>query len=303
MMALGRFSSASPASTAIGSHALALRSMGGLAQRPLWVALAGALVLAGCQTASNVHDFDDVDRAMGSEANISSLSSVVNQNPSDASGYNVRGTALGRAGRYDQALADFNRAIEINPGFYQAYSNRALVQRKLNQNGQALSDYNRSIEINPSYNEAYVGRGNLYRSQGQIDMALADFSKAIELEPTDPKAYNNRALIYQGQGRHNDAIADFTASMTYAPNAVAPHLGRGLSYLATRRLQGSARRLQRRRPPRQGQLPGLDQPGPGAGKAGRARRGLRRLQPRPYAQFRLRPSPRRHAPHGPRQLS
>jgi tetratricopeptide (TPR) repeat protein len=228
MMALGSLSLADTASNATG---VATRLSRG--RSPLWAAMLGTLALAGCQTASNTHDFDNVDRAMGSEANISSLSSVVNQNPSDASGYNVRGTALGRAGRYDQALADFNRAIEINPGFYQAYSNRALVQRKLNQNGQALADYNRSIELNPSYNEAYVGRGNLYRSQGQIDLALADFSKGIELEPTDPKAYNNRALIYQGQGRHDDAIADFTASMTYAPNAPAPHLGRGLSYLAT----------------------------------------------------------------------
>lgn len=228
MMALGSLSLADMTSNATG---VATRLSRG--RSPLWAAMLGTLALAGCQTASNTHDFDNVDRAMGSEANISSLSSVVNQNPSDASGYNVRGTALGRAGRYDQALADFNRAIEINPGFYQAYSNRALVQRKLNQNGQALADYNRSIELNPSYNEAYVGRGNLYRSQGQIDLALADFSRGIELEPTDPKAYNNRALIYQGQGRHNDAIADFTASMTYAPNAPAPHLGRGLSYLAT----------------------------------------------------------------------
>ncbi|MCX5580135.1 tetratricopeptide repeat protein [Kaistia terrae] len=229
MMALGSLSLADTTSNAT-SVATRLLSRG---RSPLWAAMLGTLALAGCQTASNTHDFDNVDRAMGSEANISSLSSVVNQNPSDASGYNVRGTALGRAGRYDQALADFNRAIEINPGFYQAYSNRALVQRKLNQNGQALADYNRSIELNPSYNEAYVGRGNLYRSQGQIDLALADFSRGIELEPTDPKAYNNRALIYQGQGRHDDAIADFTASMTYAPNAPAPHLGRGLSYLAT----------------------------------------------------------------------
>lgn len=228
MMALG---SISPTGMALNAKSASTHLP--LGRSALLAAMLGALALAGCQTASNVHDFDTVDRAMGSEANISSLSSVVDRNPSDASGYNVRGTALGRAGRYDQALADFNRAIEINPGFYQAYSNRALVQRKLNQNGQALADYNRSIELNPSYNEAYVGRGNLYRSQGQIDMALADFSKAIELEPTDPKAYNNRALIYQGQGRHDDAIADFTASMTYAPNAPAPHLGRGLSYLAT----------------------------------------------------------------------
>ena len=84
------------------------------------LALASTVLLASCSTTSQTTDLIAVDRAQGSEENIASLTSVINANPSDPEGYNVRGSAYGRAGQFNQALDDFNRAIQINPQFYQA---------------------------------------------------------------------------------------------------------------------------------------------------------------------------------------
>src|SRR5256885_1640536 len=46
--------------------------------------------------------------------NIASLTEVVQRNPNDAQAYNMRGSVLGRAGRNQEALADFDRAIAID---------------------------------------------------------------------------------------------------------------------------------------------------------------------------------------------
>ena len=89
------------------------------------------LVLAGCQTSGPTGEFNNIDKAQGSSENISSLSAVIQRNPQDPEGYNVRGSAYGRGGQYQAALKDFNQAIQLNPNFYQAYSNRALIQRFL----------------------------------------------------------------------------------------------------------------------------------------------------------------------------
>lgn len=136
------------------------------------LAVAGALALSSCTTAETSNDMMRVERAQGSEENIASLSAVISANPNDPEGYNVRGSAYGRAGEFRRALADFNRAIELNPQFYQAYANRALVERNMGDQSAAQSDYNRALQLNPRYDVAFIGRGNLYRQAGQLDQAL-----------------------------------------------------------------------------------------------------------------------------------
>jgi tetratricopeptide (TPR) repeat protein len=195
------------------------------------LALASALALAGCQ--SSAVPLSEGDASAGSTVNIDSLSTVIAQNPNDATTYNVRGSAYGRAGRFKEAIADFDAAIKIKPDFYQAYANRALVERRINKDDLAFADYNQAIQINPSYAVAYVGRGNMYRQRKQIDLALADFNKAISLDANDPRAYHNRGLIYQVEGQHVQAIDDFSKAISLAPTAAEPFNARGLSYLAT----------------------------------------------------------------------
>ena len=80
----------------------------------------------------------------------------------DAKFYNNRGAAYGEKGQYDQAISDFNRAIEINQRYTMAYNNRGIV----------------------------------YRLKGRYDQAISDFNKAIGINPLDPEAYNNLAWLF-----------------------------------------------------------------------------------------------------------
>jgi len=80
----------------------------------------------------------------------------------DAKLYNNRGAAYGEKGQYDQAISEFNKAIEINTRYSKAYNNRGIV----------------------------------YRRKGQYDRAISDFNKAIEINPLDAEAYNNMAWLF-----------------------------------------------------------------------------------------------------------
>lgn len=161
-------------------------------QALLGCVLISTLALVACETTTTSSDVIRIDREQGSEQNIASLTSVITANPNDPEGYNVRGSAYGKAGQFNSALEDFNKAISINPRFHQAYANRALIYRNINQPVKAANDYNQAIRINPQYDAAYIGRGNLYRQAGRTSEAFADFNKAIDLGTTDPRAFHNR---------------------------------------------------------------------------------------------------------------
>ncbi|HXW24985.1 MAG TPA: tetratricopeptide repeat protein, partial [Xanthobacteraceae bacterium] len=81
--------------------------------------------LAACSTVTKSTSTEEQDTAYAAApTNIASLSEVVQRNPADPQAYNMRGTVLGRAGRYEEALADFDKAVSLDPNYAQAYANR-----------------------------------------------------------------------------------------------------------------------------------------------------------------------------------
>src|SRR5688500_12169107 len=104
--------------------------------RNLCFAAALAASLAACETPLAGLQVA-VDPETASEANIESLTAVIARDPNNPEGYNVRGAAYGRAGRYRDAIADFDRAIELDPRFSRAYANRALVHVRNGETAKA----------------------------------------------------------------------------------------------------------------------------------------------------------------------
>ena len=211
-----------------------------IAQAIATVALSSVVLVLGSCAGGSVQPTPETGQDEGGAGNIASLSEVIGANPNSANAYNLRGTAYGQQGRYDEALADLNRALEINPKFYQAYNNRAVVFMRLSRAQEAMADYDKVINIAPDYQTAYVGRGKLHMQSGRQALALADFNKAIQLDSNDPVAYYNRALIYQAQGKHLQAEEDLTLAVGFRPKTIEPYLARGKSRYAMRKYKAAA---------------------------------------------------------------
>lgn len=201
--------------------------------------IAGGCMTTGARTAAV--PADEETATVASPANIASLTDVVSRNPNDPQAYNVRGTVLGRAGRHEEALADFNKAISLDPNYAQAYANRGLVHRQMKRPDAALADYTRAIEIDANYAPAYLGRGIVNREQRQAMAAFEDFNRAIALRPNVAEAYYNRGLLYQSQRQHNYAIGDFTTALGLMRQQREPILiARGLSHIAMNDFKAAA---------------------------------------------------------------
>ena len=145
---------------------------------------------------------------------------VENKEPAKytANDWYVLGTDAFFGERYEEALADYTKAIEIKPDFADAYNNRGVILGKLERNEEALADYTKAIEIRPDDADNYYNRGNTLDKLDRYAEALADYAKAIELQPNDAYAYNNRGVTLFNLERYEEALADYMKAIEMKPD-------------------------------------------------------------------------------------
>lgn len=131
--------------------------------------------------------------------------------------YHNRGIAYSNTGKYEQAIADFDKAIELKPLHSVFYQNRGRIYRKQGDNDRAIVDFNKTIELKPDDALAYYERGIAYANKAQYSEAIADFDKATELNPNDAAMYCGRGVTYSRMGNHDAAIADFEKAIELDP--------------------------------------------------------------------------------------
>ena len=137
-------------------------------------------------------------------------------------------------GKFDDAIENFNRAIEQNPYFAEAYCYRGTAYFNKKELSCALKDLNEAMRLNSNYDEAYNNRGLVYSHKGQYDRAIKDFDKAIELKSDYAGAYNNRGAAYRDKGEYDRAIKDFDKAIELNPDYADAYCHRGSAYYKKR---------------------------------------------------------------------
>ena len=108
--------------------------------------------------------------------------------PDYADALNNRGIVLKEVGNFNEALVDFNKALNSKPDDFELLNNRGIVLTKLNSAKKALADFDKAVSLNPKNTYVYNNRGNALKSLHRFDEALDDYSKAISLKPDNFEA-------------------------------------------------------------------------------------------------------------------
>lgn len=146
-----------------------------------------------------------------------------------------RGIVYQNRGQHDLALADFNKTLEFAPNDSFAYVRRGRSHRALGQRDKAMSDYNQAIKLKPGYAEAYESRGDALRESGAAGRAIADYAKAVELEPRRAWLRLRIASLRSSQGEHDLAIEECDRYIALYPDDDTGYVQRGLSFLRLKR--------------------------------------------------------------------
>jgi tetratricopeptide (TPR) repeat protein len=158
------------------------------------------------------------------------FSRAIELSPKDAEAYSNRGAVYGKLGDHKQAIRDHDRAIELNPKLAAAYNNRGSAYADLGNHRRAIKDFDRAIELNTKYEWAYANRGIAYHNLGDHKQAIRDYDRAIELDPGFAKAYNNRGAAYLILGNHQQAIRDYDRAIELDPKLEIAYINRGIAY-------------------------------------------------------------------------
>ena len=141
--------------------------------------------------------------------------------------YFQRATFRIALGKYKEALADYDRAIELQPDYVEAYNNRGIAKSELGRDEAAVADYDEAIGLKSDLADAYSNRGNAKSELGQHEAAVADYDEAIRLNPDLAAAYNNRGLAKQKLGEA--ALADYNEAIRLNPDYADAYYNRGLA--------------------------------------------------------------------------
>lgn len=111
---------------------------------------------------------------------------------SKARAYVGWGVAYGEAGDLDQAIERFTEAISLDPSAIDAHVNRALANSRSGNFDDAIADFDIAIEKVERAGDSredgrrllarlYWGRGSACKQSDREDQAYADWNKAVEL--------------------------------------------------------------------------------------------------------------------------
>jgi tetratricopeptide (TPR) repeat protein len=152
-----------------------------------------------------------------------------------------RGIAYYKSSRYDEALADFERALQIAPRSADVWMARGTLFMRTAHTERALADFDRALELDPRHFEV-LGRRCVVRMRlKRLDAALDDCLKAAELWPYDPDNFTSLGMVYALRGEAARSEEQYRRALGLdAPNGDA-HYQFGVLLRATGRTEDARR--------------------------------------------------------------
>lgn len=152
------------------------------------------------------------------------LGLVYSPNRSDP--FAKRGFLHQEAGRFDEALMEYQRAIHIEGHAPGLQAMKAFCLRGIERFDEAVRHYDEAIEAGFSSPEIWVNRGLSLTGAYRLEESLTSYERAIIFKPELPEAYLNRGNSLQKLHRHRDVLPYYDRAITLNPKLAEVYLNR-----------------------------------------------------------------------------
>jgi tetratricopeptide (TPR) repeat protein len=131
--------------------------------------------------------------------------------------YNL-GTILAELGRYEEAVASYERALLLRPSDVDALTGRADALQVQGRLDDALAGYQEALALAPGHPDAHINLGAALTQLRRYGEALAHCERALALQPDSAGALCNRGALLSELGRFSEAVATFDRALAIDPD-------------------------------------------------------------------------------------
>jgi tetratricopeptide (TPR) repeat protein/SAM-dependent methyltransferase len=138
--------------------------------------------------------------------------------PDYADACNNLANAYQMQGKLEDAIACYERALVLRPDYAEARNSLGTVFATQGKIKQASACFEQALADNPEYADPHTNLGNMLKIDGKLDAAAACHERALAITPDYALACNNLGTIRELQGRNDEAIALYERAVAQMPN-------------------------------------------------------------------------------------
>jgi protein O-mannosyl-transferase len=128
------------------------------------------------------------------------------------------GECLANRGRLDEAIDQFQKALNIAPGYPELETNLILALTKKGRTDEAISHLQTLLKEDPNNAQAHYHLGNALQKKGDSQGAIAAYEKALSIQARYPAAHYDLGIALDRNGQIDEAIAHYQEAVQEQPN-------------------------------------------------------------------------------------
>jgi tetratricopeptide (TPR) repeat protein len=137
----------------------------------------------------------------------------------------LRGRVAFRFGRYQDAAAEFRKAVEAQPESVPARINLAAALAEAGDRRGAREQLQEVLRLAPGNGTAHFNLGTLMALEGETAGAVVHLQEAVRIDPKDAPARIKLAEALEKDGRTGEALSQYQAAVGLAPQEENGWLG------------------------------------------------------------------------------
>ncbi|HZT99309.1 MAG TPA: tetratricopeptide repeat protein, partial [Ktedonobacteraceae bacterium] len=160
---------------------------------------------------------------------IAAYECAIQLDPRSSTAHNKKGQALEALGQYQEALAAYEQAILCDANYKDAWQNKGNVLYTLKRYSEAITAYERVIRLAPNSASGYHGKGNALLKLQRHEEALQAHQRALLLDTTFAGAYDGKGNALRELGKSEEALEAYNKAMRLNPHHANFYTNKGLA--------------------------------------------------------------------------
>ena len=149
--------------------------------------------------------------------------------PDDPASYYNLGVALGTAGRTQEEVAQYERALRLEADYAPVHHNLGNISFQAGNVQEAIGHWELALRSNPNIAEAHYNLGLALTQLGRMPEAVAHYEQALRIKPDYAEAHSSLGIVLVRLGRVTEAIGHYEQALRIRPEYVEAHYNLGVA--------------------------------------------------------------------------